>query len=378
MKASVITLHTSSNYGSCLQAWATQQVLEKLGWEPELVDYCRPNSRPEALVEAYFSRAPLNKLSVVWDNVPPLKSMARAYLQHRVAEQSAPFERFRKQYLRLSRSYPTYEDLLTDPPRADVYITGSDQVWNSVWNGGFEPAMFLAFAPATAPKIAFSASIGRESIDDDEAEVMREALSSYNTISLRESSGVKIVRDLGRVDAVQVLDPTLLIDKSGWQEIATVPKGLPKEYLLTYQLVKSEVFFDKTRQLAKELDLPVVALCHAKGVKDSDAINIVSPEVTDYLGLFMNASYAVADSFHATAFSINFNVPFSIVLPDRFGTRIHSMLTLTGLEDRLMDSSVLSAAAGSMDFSRANAIIARERQASLTFLKDALADVVEE
>lgn len=371
MKAAVMTLHASPNYGSCLQTWATQWALGRMGWDSIVIDYCRPNSRPEKLVEGYFTRPPLSRVSLVW-KLPGVRPLVRPLLSGRVKLQGAPFERFRESHLRLSRKYSSWEELRDDPPKADAYITGSDQVWNSVWNGGFEPAMYLEFAPKDKPRIAFSASIGRESIDEDERPRMSEALARYDAVSLREASGIEIAKSLGRQDAVQVLDPTLLLTRGDWEAIASVPCGLPTRYLLTYQLGKSDVFYSYAERTANQLNLPIVALCHAPGVRHKGALNYVSPEVTDFLGLFMNADYVVTDSFHATAFSLNLNIPFTSLQPDRFATRISSILELTGMQDRLLSEGEDVAVAANLDFSFVRSTLDQEREKTLDYLKNAL------
>lgn len=372
MKASIITLHASNNYGSCLQSWATQRLLDSLGVQSEIVDYCRPNSRPKALAAAYFDRAPLNRLGFLW-KVSFIKSLAMALLLRRVADQAAPFDRFRRTMLKTSQRYDDIEELTVNPPDADIYITGSDQVWNSIWNGGFDPVFYLQYAPEGKPRIAYAASIGRESIDEAERYQIAEALFKYDAVSMREESGVRIVHNLGKLDAVQVLDPTLMMRRSDWESIATIPDDLPEAYLLTYQLGRSDRFFSFAEKVAKQLNLPIVALCHAPGVRHEGAVNYVSPEVTDFLGLFLKATYVVTDSFHATAFSLNLNIPFSVVPPDRFVTRIESILALTGTSNRLVEDCVDSTdALDPIDFERVNASLEQERKASLDFLSKAL------
>lgn len=372
-KVALITLHTVSNYGSCLQTYATQRLIESLGREVEVVDYYRADNLPEYAVEKAFQGRRMRSLRGLWEKAPWLKRAASVPMGAIVARQRRPFEEFRSSYLNLTRMYRSAEELRLDPPEADVYCTGSDQVWNSVWNNGFEAPYYLDFAPEGKPRVAFAASIGREEVDEWEKPLMREALSCYKAISMRESSGVDVLRGLGFGDAKLVLDPTLMLGRDEWAGVARMPRGVKRPYLLVYQLNKSKEFVGYVEAMAARYGLDVVKVSY--GVYDvmRSAKTLIAPSVEEFVGLFLNASYVVTDSFHATAYSLNFGVPFTAIAPERFSTRIASVLALTGNEDRMLaDMSDTAMYERPVDFGQAQGALGAMRAESLSFLKGAL------
>lgn len=372
-KVALITLHTVSNYGSCLQTYATQRLIESLGREVEVVDYYRADNLPEYAVEKAFQGRRMRSLRGLWEKAPWLKRAASVPMGAIVARQRRPFEEFRSSHLNLTRMYRSADELRLEPPEADVYCTGSDQVWNSVWNNGFEAPYYLDFAPEGKPRIAFAASIGREEVDEWEKPLMREALSRYKAISMRESSGVDVLRGLGFGDAKLVLDPTLMLGRDEWAGVARMPRGVKRPYLLVYQLNKSKEFVGYVEAMAARYGLDVVKVSY--GVYDvmRSAKTLIAPSVEEFVGLFLNASYVVTDSFHATAYSLNFGVPFTAIAPERFSTRIASVLALTGTEDRMLaDMSDTAMYERPVDFGRAQGALGAMRAESLSFLKGAL------
>lgn len=281
--------------------------------------------------------------------------------------------RFRESSLSESKLYLDEGQIESDPPIADVYCTGSDQVWNSIWNDGFEAPLYLTWAPEGKPRIAFAASIGREELDEWEKPLMVGALKKYKAISMREISGVRLLKELGIENVELVLDPTLMLLKRDWDKIATyssVPEG---EYILSYQLDQSDSFVRYTQELGKRLGLPVVKICYRKKHRQAGAINLIAPEVTDFLGLFLKASCVVTDSFHATAFSLNLRKPFVSITPNRFSTRIKSILELTGTEERLLDDySNLELMEHPIDFELVTNRLENARASTMDFLRRAL------
>lgn len=373
-KVALVTLHTVSNYGSCLQTYATQKLFESLGCEIEVIDYYRADNLPEYAVEKAFQGRRMQKFQGVWKKAPWLKKILSVPMGVIVKRQRKPFDDFRSRYLNLSkRMYRSADELMQNPPQADVYCTGSDQVWNSVWNKGFEEPYYLTFAPAGKPRIAFAASIGRSEVDDWEKPLMKDALSHYKAISMRESSGVKILDELGFPNAQFVLDPTLMLKKEDWKPLGKMPDGVEGPYLLVYQLNKSKQFVDYVEAVASKYGLNVVKISY--GVYDvmKSAKTLIAPSVEEFVGLFLNASYVITDSFHATAYSLNFGIPFTSIAPQRFSTRIASILALTGTEDRMLSSwDDTSMFERHIDFDYVTRSLDGMRESSVSFLREAL------
>lgn len=369
---SVITVHSSANYGSCLQAYATQKTIESLGYECELVDYRRRNTTVEGTVDASFTSGKLSRLGPVW-HIRLLKASAGFILKKRAERYSHPFDTFRASELNLTRPYYSEAELEDDTPVGDVYLTGSDQVWNSIWNDGFDEPYYLAYAPEGARRVAWAASIGRERLDDWEIDPMKRALSRYDAISLRESSGVEIVRSLGFSDASLVLDPTLMLTRKDWSKVAQRPDVISTPYILVYQLNPSKEVESYARAAADCYNLPLIKLSTRRLDSIRGAHNLVLPAVKEFVWLFANASYVITDSFHGTAFSLNLGVPFVSVLPPRFSTRLTSILSLAGENNRLLaDFRDIGLLGRPVNFGEVSRRLDAARLKSLDFLKEAL------
>lgn len=370
----IITLHTVPNYGSCLQSYATQQVFQSLGWEATLVNYCRKVNQPLYRLDKAFEEGRAKRLAPIWRLLPDLAkraaSMGYASLRKR---SEAPFLRFRKNNLLETKLYLNERQIEADPPIADVYCTGSDQVWNSIWNEGFEEPLYLTWAPEGKPRISFAASIGREELDEWEKPLMADVLKKYKAVSMREISGVRLLKELGIDNVELVLDPTLMLREEDWRKIATYPSTPDGGYVLSYQLNQSDRFAHYAQELGRRFGLPVVKVCYRKEHCQAGAVNLVAPEVTDFLGLFLKASCIVTDSFHATAFSLNFGKPFVSIAPNRFSTRIKSILELTNTEERLLnDFSNLGLMEHPIDFELASNRLDVARAGTMDFLRRAL------
>lgn len=373
--AAIITLHTSPNYGSCLQAYATQEVFKSLNWDPIIIDYWRSNNLPAIKTELTLKTLMGGKLEIVLKKIPSLRRRLKKRVLDNIEKIDAPFEKFRKRYLLLTeKQYKSFEELKEGYPLADVYCTGSDQVWNNIWNGGFDKAMFLGFVPEKVPCIAYASSIGREAIDNSEEGRMKAALSKYKAISMRESSGVRILESIGISNVSRVLDPTLMLTRKDWEKVATHNLDLPNNYLLIYQLNKNKHFVELAKSVASNEGLTVVTLCHNPAFQVKGTYNVVLPEVTDFLDLFLRAKYVVTDSFHGTAFASNFEIPFLVVPPERFSVRIEDYLSLVGAQSRLISLSdqLTKSEIPMIDFSNIQQRLENERRSSLEFLAKAL------
>lgn len=375
MKASVITLHTVDNYGSVMQTYATQQILKKCGYDVEFVDYWRHDNLPQSRAERMLEGSTLHKLKPLWGINNFTRRATVSILKGVLEKQKSPMWKFLEERVRLTkRRYSSYDELKADPPMADVYITGSDQVWNSIWNKGCDLAYYLDFAPAGKPRIAFSASIGREQLDADEIPVTKELLEKYKAISVREQSAVDLLESMG-IKSTLILDPTLMLDADAWRELAA-PVNRDKPYLLIYQLNPNEQMDKYAEQLAARKDWEVVRIGFGRSDRRNGGKCVMLPSVEEFLGLFCNAACVLTDSFHATAFSLNLGTDFISVLPERFGTRIESITNLTRTENRILTSyDDLTVADKSIDKKNVQNILTVERINGLDFLKKATSQI---
>ena len=368
----VMTLHNSPNYGSCLQTYATQAVLSGIGVAPRIIDYYREDAIPENETDRALNGQLVKKMPIF--RLPGVKALARIPVSRIVARRAAPLNEFRRSRLALTdRKYYSYEDLEADPPQADIYCTGSDQVWNSVWNKGFNKAFYLEFAPVEATRIAYAASIGKSSLEEWEKAPMREALLKYSHISVREEEAVELLDSIGVPGAVPVIDPTLMLDRSAWGRIASKESVPEQPYILIYQLNKNPEFDQYAQKLSKKLHLPLYRIAYGVHEKRKGEHTIVCPKVEEFLGLFMNAEYVLTDSFHGTAFSLNLGRKFVSISPGRFSGRIMNLLKMTGVTDHyLEDYRDVKIADNPIDFGYVQSVFKDKRLRAETFLRNAI------
>lgn len=287
---------------------------------------------------------------------------------------------FLSKHVKLSkRCYTSYDELERDPPEADIYVTGSDQVWNSQYNEGVEKAYYLAFAPKGKKKFSYAASIGMESFPEAEINETKNLLLEYSKVGVRESSAIKILSDIGINDAEHVVDPTLLISNEEWTGMAKTDSFVKTEpYLLIYTVEYSKkiIITEYAHEIAKKLNLKVYMVT-AGGFRDDvdcDRIfHFVSPE--RFLNLMSQADFIIASSFHGTAFSVKMNRQFLSISPDKFNSRVYSFLDSLGLADRIKkDAYCPLDAIDTIDYSEVNKCLAREIDKSQLFIDSILKD----
>jgi Polysaccharide pyruvyl transferase len=371
MKVGIVTLHKVLNFGSVLQAYCTCVVLKRFGFEPEIIDYMEPRFTIQGAVKGIFREVfhGKQKRSLASKLVLSLMKTLSYAIQY------MNFERFISSHLTITQSrFTNFDSILKTPPYADIYLTGSDQVWNSEYNSGIDRAHFLDFAPAGKPRISYAASFGKDKLRPEEFDETRELLQKYSSISVRESSGVQIVDDLGIPGAQHVLDPTLLLSREEWAKEFVLVRPEKDRYLLIYSVERSldEIVYSAARKIADAKGLPVVFLSQAaklSTMKSCESQRSFS-EVKDFLRYFYHADFVVASSFHGTAFAINFNRQFVSVLPPKFGARPRSLLNLVGLNDRIVEDGVdLDKVSTFIDYTAVNRILEQERKRSLAFLE---------
>lgn len=363
-KVNIITILDNFNFGTYLQAFATAKTVQDLGYKAEIIAY----NRPGTTVWSHYIRS----LKTTYN---PLKWLARTLYALREASLKKKDLSFVSQYLS-SKRYYSFNDLKYDVPIADIYMTGSDQVWNSFYNHGIDKSFYLDFVPNGKKRIAYAASIGMKNIPIEEQEPMKLLLSKYDMITVREESSIKILSDIG-VDTERikvVLDPTLLLDKKCWERYAC--KRLVKEqYLLVYSVEDSEKNKEVAKiamDIARLRNLKIIGVYYggkSTSIPGCDKNFFYStPDI--FLSLLLYASFVVVSSFHGTAFSVNFMKEFVVVSPDKFNSRITNLLALLKIENRQVvsaknDISILK----TLDYENIHRILENERVKSLQILK---------
>lgn len=361
MKIDIITLHRAQNYGSVLQAFALQKQIEKLGHQAYILDYY-----PERYTNKGLLKRLKNKSSRF--NNPLVLLIAKLLIYPSYLKKSIQFNKF-MHYLNLEKpSFATNEEGMGRFTDADAYCAGSDQIWNSHWNEGVEKVLFLDFVPKGKLCLSYAASIGLSNIPANEIDETKLLLDKFEFLSLREDKGVELVRELGRTDAVQCLDPTLLMSKEEWSQYADDSyKG--KEYVLTYNLHHDPEIDKCAKAIASKYHLQIRNISYNWHDIIRHGHLDWCPTVEGFLGLIKNAKYVVADSFHATAFSIIFEKPFVVITPEVASSRLSSLLKMLGLDDHNINKfTSLKVIEQPIDYIRVKSIIVTKQRESISFL----------
>lgn len=359
----IITRHNVQNYGSIMQAFATERVLRALGCTPITIDYRRSAETIEGLIQQYSAGKTLvHKVyrRTIW---PVL---------YEIGEQR--FKTMRNEYLSLSR--PCDESNIWERlPKVDIFLTGSDQVWNGLENGEIDGAYFWEGVSHDPNRkiVAYAASFGSDSIIPGYEDKIGHLLSRYDAISVREDSGVRIVEGCG-LRAEQVLDPTLLLSGDDWRNIASDIKVPVKPYALVYNLHPDSEMLKYVEDKTRESGLEIVSVCAS--FRRRIGRHIFLPTLPEFLGLFANASCVYTDSFHGTALCINLGVPFVAVFPKENAARNKSVLRLFGLEGRGWDVFEGDARESDIDWRHVRNVLDSERHRSVSWLASNLGVVV--
>ena len=242
-----------------------------------------------------------------------------------------------------------------------------------MWNYNFRPNLdvdFLQFVERNK-RIAYAPSFGVSSIPKEYREKYTRYLNDMNYLSVREHAGQKIIKDLTGRDSEVLIDPTMMLNKAEWLQIASKPKCMPqKKYLLTYVLGnQTEEFKDFVTQLAKERDLEVLNLLNPY---DKD-IHCVDPG--EFVYLINHADVMITDSFHGAVFSILMETPFVIFerqdshIP--MNSRIDTLVSTFKMESRLSSNIQSIEDVYSIDFTHIDEILEVERKKAIVYLKKA-------
>jgi len=376
LKIGIITILKVNNYGAELQAFALQKKLEYLGFESEIIDYLYYKNSNFIYTSMAKPFVKLSLLTKVKEWLNPIRENILTF-PYRTAEniRMEKFENFHKNNTKLSlKTYRSIDELYQSKFNYDIFMVGSDQVWNPQTNVSLKP-YFLTFAPKGKLKVSYASSFGVSSIPGMAKEIYKQGLNNIDQIAVREKQGVKLVKELTGRTACHVLDPTLLLNKQEWESVATLPK-FTEPYILLYELSESAYTTQLAKTIAVNLGWTVVRVCKNAVEQDNDPSihNIIDAGPSEYIGLFLNAAFVITNSFHGTAFSINFCKPFYSILSKEKpnNSRQEGLLSLLNLEKRLVNEGTPLPEPGDyfLDFAEPSILLANERKKSIRYLMD--------
>lgn len=378
-KVGISTVYTGYNYGSALQAFATKTILEKLGYESELF------SIRGSLIKGRDVRLKKLLLIILRLLKHPLDMKRSFHTYNANIKKPLPdaaikmFEDFTIKHLKpLQITYRQIKKIASDPSYV-AFLCGSDQIWNST-TYYVDPFYYLRYAPKEK-RIAFAPSFGRNFIPKYNEKKIKKYVSDIPHLSIRENSGATLIRSLTKRDSTVLLDPTLILSKEEWIEslqLSTISNKTP--YILAYFLdYPSQKAINLMNILSKKTGYPIVGIPYLYENADwCDRIELAGP--IEFLNLILNAAVVYTDSFHGTAFSINFNIAF-ITFNRNYGdapnqsARIVSMLEHFGLLNRFINSYKSKEVDFPINYKVVNEKLSEIRKKSIGFLSDALEKV---
>ncbi|GAE89928.1 polysaccharide pyruvyl transferase family protein [Acetivibrio straminisolvens] len=342
LKILIITYSRTKNYGGILQAYGLYRHLEKMGQDVKFIDYIPV--RCNFYNKKQFVNCITSK-SKIWGINRISKWLWGLLIYPRVVKEYAPFLDFMDSRVKFTRKYYSYEELLEDTPQADIYITGSDQVWNSdfIENNNLDLPFYLEFVDDTKKKISYASSFGKDTIPPQNVKLVEKMLKRYNDISVREQSGMDILSKM-QIKSTVVVDPTILCDVSEWDAIASERK-MNQDYILLYQVRFNKNVYRIAKKIAKKRNqkLIIITLDYKDKFRALCDCVLVAPSIPDWLSYIKYANVVITDSFHASVFSILFKRKFIVSGVARKGmsTRIHNLLNMLELQNQeLKDFSV--------------------------------------
>ena len=322
-KVLTITFQRSLNCGAALQSYALVKFLNRQGYCAKNIDY----------LPVYF----------LWEVFRPAKGFSKTF--HKIKKISK-FSKFYKDFIPKTRMYFSVKKI-NSQNLSDVYICGSDQIWNSMLTGGrFDHAFFLSFAPESSTRISYAASSGsiRLSCPPEEISLL---LKKFDRLGVREES---LARDLKRlnnqVDPFVVADPSLILDVEDYIPLINGENIESDDFILSYVVGSGDMLtkFEKRIDEIKRLSGKKVIHIGAKSIRNSD-LEVLDVGPREWLAYISKASHVITNSFHAVAFSIKFQKNF-IFIPhtiSNLNNRQDTLLGRVGLLDRkLVDEKLMS------------------------------------
>lgn len=358
MKIAIITFHCSYNFGSALQAYALRIFLNKSFGETKIIDYI--NEKDFEQYRLFRTRQYRKSIKALGAD---LFFLRKNYIRKK------NFCMFTDNFLPLTENrYTTCENLRELNEQFDVFVCGSDQIWNPVCTKGVEPAYYLAFADASKIKIAYAPSVACEKIDEKNMEVMRYNIDRLDAISIREKSGKQLLEGMTEKTIEVVVDPTLLLNVADYNELETSVSQT--NYIFVYMLEYSVDLVKYASELSKSKKMKIVYV-NKKNIREfkrSDNVYGIGPD--KFVSYVKNSEYVVTNSFHATVFSILYGKKFVTFKTKHSFSRMVDLLNELSLDDRLMHENL--SIDDEIDYHSVESKLHRMREKSITYLRESI------
>lgn len=351
MRIGIITQKLENNFGGILQNYALQTVLKRMGHTPITIDLRQGDS-------------------LMWDIMSYIKNLVQYYVHHQtikpkfarcITHRSKYTEGFIKKYISTTVRFQKLTLVVPIIYRMKCIVTGSDQVWRPKYN--IIKYTFLAFTGNNVKKIAYAASFGVDKWEYLETQTKQccKWIKSFNGVSTREASGVKLCEEYLNVKAEHVLDPTMLLSASDYMELCQFIPKRKTPFLFAYILDITEEKKNVVERIAKDKNLDVIMV---------SAENNISSSIEEWLSYFRDADYVVTDSFHGSVFSIIFRKEFNTIInTTRGGDRFTSLFSLFSIENRIITEKKVHA---TINWEVVNSCLEEMRKFSISFIESSL------
>lgn len=361
MRIGILTFHEADNFGAVLQAYALRESLIVIcASEVSIINY------HQKYISSPYMIFPKITASSIMGRIKAYIGVTFR-LVNRV-NRKRKFSDFRKHYLCVPKN--CFNPLLYENAY-DVFITGSDQVWNARITH-YDSTYFLDFCKYGEKRISYAASIGVDDIKPQEMNFLKNNICFLDFISVREKQSINLIECVCTKKVSHVLDPTLLVPTSHWLSICK--NKSPAQYILIYQLAGNDEVGKIAYLLSRRLSIDVKIISDSVRKNDYGFIKEKNLGPLDFLTLLRGATFVVTNSFHGTALSIMLSINF-VAIPHRTtGNRIRSLLETLKLEDRIVENSerITRDFPIAIDYTIPNKLLDEEREKSINFLKRAI------
>lgn len=388
-KVGIVSCYFQHNYGSMLQALATQMALDKLGYENETIDISGFNGEIKKAKMLYFAKASLtsdillSKLGMA-TNVLRRKLSKGAYKENTIIR-NKKFDDFYKEHFRLSEKYISKADLGKKcKDKYGAVLVGSDQLWLP---GNIAADYYtLNFVPKEVNTIAYSTSFGQSALPSDSAKKATVFLKKIKHIGVREESGQKLVKELAGRSVPVICDPTLLFTSDEWMSIQKEEAKINEPYILCYFLGNNPPHREFAKRLKEKAGCKIVALTHLdEYVKSDEDYADYTPydiDPADFLNLIRNAQYVCTDSFHCSLFSMLYKKEFFTFkrytrkTKSSTNSRLDTLFNLAGVKGRVLngEEDIQTCLDMNIDYENVHNNLQKIREESYQYLITALKD----
>lgn len=368
MKIGILTFPNSTSYGASLQMYALYKTAQELGNDVEIINYNNSYMKSQRhIAKMQTHGAWIRTIRIGLKSVMHL----RQYMGFR------EFEKLMTKYPVQPISKKQRMEQISE--RYDATICGSDQVWNpDITN--YDLSYFLDFCGPGTRRISYAPSFGVEELSGDYGEAVAKELDRFSSLSVREETGKKLIMQLTNRNAKLVLDPTLLLDSEDWKALEEPHPSADGDYILYYTVRGSESLWQYCLKLAKKCNMKILRIganAISKNFKRSDDFEYVC-DITpqEWLYLIHHARYIVTNSFHGTAFAINYRKDFFVEFSSLTNSRLTQIINMLGLEKQVVTDENASLP-DTTDYAQTEELLPTMKMESLTYLKQALEEVAE-